>query len=146
MPIKPWLACFICCLVSFSAVSAEQIRLTVINAYMPAMPPVSRTAAVYLKLTNETKSIFILEEVSTSVAKHAMIHQTIETDGVVKMKHQSSLVINPGEALEFSPGGTHIMLMGLQSSGLSDKFVLNLIFDRHPSQQIEVKIRSRTIR
>lgn len=120
----------------------SSFELTVINAYMPAVPPVSRTAAVYLKLKNTSQSKVVLSDVSTSIAKHTMFHQTIESDGLVKMKHLSNIEILPGETIEFSPGGMHIMLMGIQVPSYQGSFKLNLIFENQTSQTIEVDVRS----
>jgi len=119
-------------------------KLTISNAYMPKVPPVSRTAAIYLIMKNSTDATVVLSGASTSIAHHVMIHQTVESDGVVKMKHQSNVTIPAGEAVEFVPGGTHIMLMGLQKDTIPDPFVLDLIYDDQSRQSIDVKVGSRS--
>ena len=152
MPVKKWFLLVVCSVFWLPLVEADgyensgqeksDLKLTVTNAYMPAVPPVSRTAAVYLKLKNVSQSKVVLSGVSTSIAKHAMFHQSIESEGLVKMKHLSNLEIQPGETIEFSPGGMHIMLMGLQVKSSQDVFKLNLIFENQTSQTIEVNVRS----
>ena len=152
MPVKKWFVLVVCSVFWLPLVEADgyensgqeksNLKLTVTNAYMPAVPPVSRTAAVYLKLKNVSQSKVVLSGVSTSIAKHAMFHQSIESEGLVKMKHLSKLEIQPGETIEFSPGGMHIMLMGLQVKSSQDVFKLNLIFENQTSQTIEVNVRS----
>jgi len=149
MHIKRCLACLVCFQLLTTAIYAESAsksdtsELIVIDAYMPEVPPVSRTAAVYLKLKNTSTSPFILIGASTSIANHVMIHQTIETQDTVKMKHQSSVVIQAGETLELEPGGTHIMLMGLQKQAIPEKFEMNLMFENNATQPIQVNVRSR---
>ncbi len=128
----------------FSVANAQNFeQLVISDAYMPAVPPVSRTAAVYLKLTNNSQTTFILTGVETSIAMHGMIHRSVESDGVAKMIHLSSIEINPDETIEFAPGGLHIMLMGLSKSSLPKKFNLQLNFKNHTRQQVEVSVHSR---
>ena len=143
MPIAKWLIVFITCLILQPIVYANNKDvLTVSNPYMPAVPKVSKSAAVYLTLTNSSKSKVVLIGVSTPIARHSMIHRTVESDGVVKMMHHADLIINPGDSIEFKPNGMHIMLMGLQVNPIPNSFKLNLIF-RENSQQIEVNVRTR---
>jgi len=149
MRIKKWLIALVCYLLFTPVIHAEGAAksdisvLLVTDAYMPEVPPVSRTAAVYLKLKNTTDSPLILTGAATSIAKHVMIHQTVESQGMVKMQHQSSIVIPPGGSLEFAPGGTHIMLMGLQKEPIPEVFEMNLIFENKANQSIQVNLRSR---
>jgi len=123
-----------------SLTTSNTSKLTISNAYMPKVPPVSRTAAIYLKMKNSTDVPVVLSGASTSIAHHVMIHQTVESDGVVKMKHQSNVTIPAGGVVEFVPGGTHIMLMGLQKDAFAETFVLDLIFEDQSRQSFEVKV------
>ena len=147
MRIKKWLVGLVCCLacslatIAESESKSEAAKLEVTDAYMPPVPSVSRTGAVYLKLKNTSNSPFVLTGASTSIANHVMIHQTIESQGVVKMKHQSNIVIPAGDSVEFAPGGTHIMLMGLQKQTMPETFKVDLIFENHLAQTVEVKVR-----
>ncbi len=144
MPIKKWLVCIVCNLLWLSSAKGDNSPLMVTDAYMPAVPTVSRTAAVYLKLENSSSSKIILSGISTTIAKHAMLHQTVESNDVVKMKHLSRLEINSWESVEFSPGGMHIMLMGLQAKAIPKTFMLNLIFENQTSQAIKISVRAPT--
>jgi len=145
MPINKWRVVVAFCVFWMPLVQADNhqkqvLEVTVSNAYMPAVPPVSRTAAVYLELKNTSQSKVVLSGVSTSIAKNAMFHQTVELDGLIKMKHLSNLEIYPGETIEFSPGGMHIMLMGLQVKLNQNSFMLNLTFENQAGQAIEVRM------
>ena len=129
MPVVKWLASVLFCLILLPTVKAENSQLlNVTNAYMPEVPAVSRTSAIYLTLSNTSQNLITLTGVSTSIAKHSMIHRTVESDGMLKMMHHADLKINPGDIIEFKPGGMHIMLMGLQSTPIPTSFKLNLIF------------------
>lgn len=117
--------------------SAE--TLVISNVKMPKIPEVSRSAAIYLSFENNDSKDIILTGVSTPVAHHAMIHQSVEEQGVAKMKHQDSLTIPAQGRLEFSPGGYHIMLMGLDKKLMQKPFVVTLSFAKRDAIEITVK-------
>ncbi len=114
------------------------------NAYMPEVPPVSRTAAIYVSLENNSKKTITLSAVSTSIARHSMFHQTVENDGVMKMTHESDIQIKAGETIAFSPGGRHIMLMGLTANPMPDKFILELELNSNVVQKIDVIVKRKS--
>jgi copper(I)-binding protein len=48
-------------------------------------------------------------------ATKAEIHNHILVDDMMSMQQQSEVVIQPGESIQFAPGGLHIMLFGLKT-------------------------------
>jgi periplasmic copper chaperone A len=61
------------------------------------------------------------------------MHQaTITADGVMQMrKVEGGLPIDPGASLVFAPGGTHLMLLGLEDAlNAGEQLLLTLEFDR----------------
>ena len=113
------------------------------NAYMPEVPSVSRTAAVYLTITNQGSKKIGIVGVSTKIAMHSMIHETIDIDGIAKMKHINSLEIKPSETVNLQPDSIHIMLMGLDHELISDPFELVLELDDQTAQSILVNIKKK---
>lgn len=87
--------------------------LKIDNAWVRSVLPVQRSTAMYMTLTNSSSMTVELQQVTVDIAKHSMMHQTVEQDGVVSMKHQSSITLVPNQMVEFNPGGLHVMLMGL---------------------------------
>ena len=56
-----------------------------------------------------------LTGVSTPVAGTAELHQTINENGVLRMRPVSDgMALPPGHAVTFAPGGLHVMLMDLK--------------------------------
>ncbi len=51
-------------------------------------------------------------EIRFTGARHAMIHRTVEDEGMARMVH-GEILVPPGERYELKPGGLHIMLMGV---------------------------------
>ena len=53
---------------------------------------------------------------AASVADHVEIHEMATKDGVMTMRAQpNGVTIEPGTTVAFSPGGYHLMLMGLKA-------------------------------
>ncbi len=51
-------------------------------------------------------------EIRFAGARHAMIHRTVEAEGMTRMVH-GEILVPPGEHYELKPGGLHVMLMGV---------------------------------
>ena len=113
------------------------------DAYMPEVPSVSRTSAVYLSITNHEERTVKIVGVDTKIAMHSMIHETIDLDGIAKMKHIDALEIKPNETIKLQPDSIHIMLMGLNHELISDSFELVFEFDDETTQSILVNIKKK---
>ena len=84
--------------------------------------------AVYMSIT-DTGSADTLTSVSSPVATSADVHETINDNGVMKMRPVASLAIAPGKAVTLAPGGYHIMLMNLKHAlNEGDSFPITLTF------------------
>lgn len=83
---------------------------------------------VYLTITN-AGAPDTLTTVSTPVAGIAQVHQTINDNGVMKMRPVTSLPIGQDKSVTLSPGGYHIMLMDLkQTLKQGENFPITLTF------------------
>ena len=113
--------------------------LEVKNARMP-VPVHSRTAAVYLEIMNSRADSLELVSLSSDISDSAEIHETVEEQGMIRMKSLDSLRILPGE-LTMKPGGLHIMLKDLHSMpAAGDEIGLTLHFRNEPDLQIQVRV------
>jgi copper(I)-binding protein len=84
--------------------------------------------AVYLTIT-DTGTQDTLTGVATPVAAKADLHETINDNGVMKMRPVASLTVAPGKPVTLAPGGYHIMLTGLkQALKQGDSFPVTLSF------------------
>jgi len=84
--------------------------------------------AVYLTIT-DTGPPDTLTGVTTPVAAMAGLHQSINDNGVMKMRPVASLPIAQGKSVTLAPGGYHIMLMELkQPLKEGDSFPVTLSF------------------
>lgn len=72
------------------------------------------TSAAYFTYKNTLDVADTLKSVSTSFAGMSQVHESYKTeDGMMGMREQKNVVINPGQNLTFKQGGLHIMLMSL---------------------------------
>jgi copper(I)-binding protein len=86
--------------------------------------------AVYLTIT-DTGPADTLTDVMTPVAATAHLHESLNDNGVMKMRPVASLPIEPGKPVTLAPGGYHIMLTGLkQPLKEGDSFPITLTFTK----------------
>ncbi|HET8865135.1 MAG TPA: copper chaperone PCu(A)C [Gracilimonas sp.] len=72
------------------------------------------TSAAYLVYTNSLEMADTLRSVNSPVAGLVQVHEAYETEeGMMGMRQQKELVVQPGESISFKKGGLHIMLMDL---------------------------------
>ena len=85
-----------------------------VQAWSRATPPGASSAAIYGLFKNNNSHEIRVAEVRFAGARHAMIHRTLEDEGMATMAH-GEILVPPGESYELKPGGLHIMLMGVSS-------------------------------
>jgi len=96
------------------ASSATAQSLQIENAWVRAMPPNQKMTAAYLDIRNSGENAVEIKGARSSIASRSEVHTSLEIDGYMRMKHLDQLVVGPGETLAFSPGGIHVMLMGIE--------------------------------
>ncbi len=110
------------------AAAGDASTVTVDHPWARATAGNATTGAAYVTLT-ETGTADTLTGASTPAAKTAEVHETINDNGVMKMRPVGSLPLVAGTQVKMEPGGKHIMLMGLKAPlKAGDKFPLTLTF------------------
>ena len=80
---------------------------------------------------------------STPVAANAQVHETINDNGIMKMRPVAAVPIPPGQTVTLAPGGYHIMLIGLKHPlAAGQSFPLTLQFAHAPSVTVDVTVRA----
>jgi copper(I)-binding protein len=128
-------------LLAFAAAALAN-DIMVMDAKAPAsLTPVTKTAAIYMMLMNHGMEADVLKSVSTPAADHASAHQTIEDNGVMKMREIENLELKPHDTVTFAPGGNHIMLTGLKAPlKAGDTLPLVLTFEKAGEVTIDVQV------
>jgi len=96
------------------AQTSGQSTIVVEPPWARATPAGARTGAVYVTLANNGSSSDRLLSAATPVADQVQFHSTSEENGVSRMREMRTVEVTPGARVAFSPGGMHIMLVGLK--------------------------------
>ena len=107
-----YLLTIIVCLIFFNFNNATA-GLTFHGGYTFETFKGQKVAAAYISIFNNTKSDITIEDVQTIICKSAEIHSSIIDKDVMRMKKENSLTVKANDQYYFQPGGTHVMLMGL---------------------------------
>jgi len=97
------------CLVLLGAARAAAPVLTVQDAWVRVTPGAD-VAAAYLTLHNPGPGAAVVIGVRSSVAGHAMIHETSLHNGISAMRPHERLTLAAGATVVLAPGGLHVML------------------------------------
>lgn len=97
--------------------------------WIRAMPPGQPMAAGYGDIVNRGDRPIQIRELSTNIAQNAELHSSIHENGRVRMVPMASEPLAPGARIQLTPGGDHLMLMGVtQSPQPGDKVELCIVF------------------
>ena len=89
--------------------------LSISAPWSRATPGGAKVGGGYLSIRNAGKEADRLIAVSSAVATSVDVHEMTMKDGVMTMRPvEGGLVIAPGQTVALSPGGFHLMLMGLK--------------------------------
>ena len=106
-----------------------------------ATPTGAKTGAAYVTLINNGSSGDRLLAAKTPVADAVQFHSVSEENGVSRMREMRAVEIPPGGKVTFSPGGMHIMLVGLkQPLKEGQTFPLSLTFEKAGKVDVTVTI------
>ena len=98
-----WLACL---------PSAWALDVTLQAGYIPAAPPGAKVLAGYMTLHNRSTQPISLTVASSEAFQRVELHRSMRQGGTVRMVQLGRIEIPAQGALEFKPGGYHLMLIG----------------------------------
>jgi copper(I)-binding protein len=112
------------------------------DAFARASPtPVAKTGAVYFTIRNDGAVADKLTAIATDAAQMAMLHENVEENGVVSMRHVEALAIAPKETVTLSPKKMHVMLMGLKAPlKKGEHLLVTLTFEKAGSVKVDVPV------
>ena len=124
-------AALFACLLS-PAARAEEVSIAITQAWIRATPGGSRVAGGNLAIENTGPVADKLLSASTAAARKIEIHEMAITDGVMTMRPvEGGLPIRSGTTVKFTPGGLHLMMIGLSAPLLrGDKVAVSLKFEK----------------
>jgi copper(I)-binding protein len=114
-------------------------QLEIKTPWARATPGHAENGAAYLTIVSPTADR--LTAASSPVAKKAELHTMSMEGGVMSMRPLAAIDIPAGQTVTLSPGGMHIMLLGLtQPLRQGQSFPLTLSFDHAGPRQVTVMI------
>ena len=144
MPKLRFLAPFALALLTTGAAAHEYKAgdLFIGHPWARATVPGAKVGGGYLTVKNEGSAPDRLLAVTVPFAAKAEIHESLEEDGVAKMRPvEGGLEIKPGETVELAPGGKHLMFVGLtQPLAKGEKVKGELTFEKAGKVQVEFAI------
>lgn len=122
-----------------TAAGAEP-SIHIVDAWARATPPGVENGAVYCKIQNHGGADRLVGARSAA-ARTVEIHESVARNGVVEMHRIDVLPLDTGASVEFAPGGTHVMLVGLAAPLVAGaKIELSLVFATAGVVTIEVPV------
>lgn len=108
-------------------------------------PVTAKTGAGYFIVNNTGDTNDTLLEVRADFPK-VLLHKSEEKDGIATMSHVDQIEVPAGQAVEFAPGGYHVMFMGLGGDPLKqgEAFDATLIFEHAGAVDVQFNVESRT--
>ncbi len=101
----------------------------------------ARNGVAYMTIFNHGGSMDRLIAVESDVAKKVELHTHSVKDGVMRMRRISAIQVHPGEPAVLTPGGNHVMLMGLHKSLKEGQtFTVNLVFEKAGKIAVDVAV------
>ena len=133
------LAMLLCAVLPTLAIAAPP---TATGAWARATPPELTVGAAYLTLTGGTKGDRLVG-VKTPRASMVQIHVTVDSNGVAGMREVDGIDVPAGRTVALAPGGTHLMLMGLDGPLVAGQDLpLTLEFEHAGRIEVVAKVRS----
>jgi copper(I)-binding protein len=130
---------FVTCLLIANAAIGQTGQLEIKAPWARVTPGQAQNGAAYLTIISPTTDR--LTAASSPVAKKAELHTMSMEGGVMRMRPLTAIDIPAGQTVTLSPGGTHIMLLGLiQPLREGQSFPLTLSFDQAGPRQVTVVI------
>jgi copper(I)-binding protein len=126
------------------AARAEDANIVVTQAWSRATPGGSKVAGGYLTIENKGPAPDRLLSASTDAAKTVDIHEMAVNDGVMTMRPvEGGLIIEPGQTVKLTPGGLHLMIIGLAAPLVQgDKVQIALKFEKAREITVSLDVRA----
>lgn len=109
------------------------------GAWSRALPPVVKTGAAYLRLTNTGTEADKLVDVQASIAERAELHEHAHVNGMMQMRKLHAVEVPARGTVSFAPHGLHIMLLGLRQP-LDDGSEYRLTLRFASGQQVDIDV------
>jgi periplasmic copper chaperone A len=106
-----------------------------------ALPAGTNTAA-YLTIRNRSEESDRLVAATSNAARAVELHQTVEEDGMTRMRRVDGIDVQADESVRLEPGGLHLMLIDVNRRVVrGDSVELRLRFERAGEIEVRAEVR-----
>ena len=136
-------ATVIACFISVTAMATDYKvgSLEIMGPWSRATPKGASTAIGYMTIKNNGTTPDRLIGGSVDFASDFQLHSMTMEDSVSKMRELKFVEIEPGQTIEFKPGGSHVMFVGVKHPLSEGEHVKGtLIFEHAGTVQIEYDV------
>jgi len=102
------------CVLALPFALAAQAEAVLEGAWVRALPPTQANTAAYVTVRNPGSEPLTVTGGSAALAGRVELHDTVEVDGMLRMRQQESVTVPAGGSVAFAPGGLHLMLLELE--------------------------------
>ncbi len=105
-------------------------------------PPGASVGAAYMTIRNTGDVPIRLTGAITPAAERVELHEMTMDGGIMRMRPLTQgIVVPPGGAFRFAPGGAHLMLIGLRKALALEEFIdLRLVFEGGRTVDVELYV------
>jgi copper(I)-binding protein len=121
--------------------ASEPISVT--HAWVRLPAPGLSVAAGYFDVVNRTTTPIELVGARSDVARSIEMHTESHAGETMQMRQLESVVLAPEQVVSFSPGGTHLMLLGI-GEVTSGAVPITLRFSDGSQQTVSFEVRTLT--
>ena len=117
-------------------------ELAINDAWVEAAPPVAKTQAAYMTLANNSASTIEIVSIDAKGFGMAMIHKTMQHDGMSMMESVPTLAIPAHGSVTLAPGAMHLMLMeATKPAGSGDKVHITFHYKDGSQQSTDIVVK-----
>lgn len=95
--------------------TATSCELSITESWIRAAPPGAMMLAGYATIRNTGTEPLIVDGAASPGFNAVELHESLETDGVARMRELKSVPLAAAAEVGFVPGGKHLMLIGPKS-------------------------------
>lgn len=115
--------------------------IAISNAWVRPTLTADGTTAAYMLIKNYTAQDDELLSASSNVAARIELHETMQMNGMLSMESRRTLAVPAHGQLALSPGGAHMMLLGVkQELKPGDQVPLLLYFEHAPTIAVSAQV------
>lgn len=111
------------------------------DAWIKNLPPPVPVRAGYVTIHNPQATAVSIVALHSDAFASVEIHQTLMQDGMMRMEQVRNLAIGPGETVQLTPGGLHLMMMQpAQPTRPGEVYRINIELDDGSMQSLDLTV------